>query len=504
MNVLVALDIGTTGTKAALVDPQGRIIASGYAQYPTFTDGKRVEQEPEAWWRATGEALAALWQQAPTGLAVAGVALSGQMQDTILLGTQGALGRAILYSDCRAEDEARQLDEQIGAAELAALSGNPQTASSVLAKWLWLAQHAPAQLAAAQTLLLGAHDYVTWRLCGARTTDYTTAATTGLLALRTNCWDEATLRTLGLNPALLPTLQRAGAQVGMVSADAADLTGLPQGVPIFQGVGDLGATTVGVGAGLPGRLYGYLGTSGWLASTMTQAEPRPDQGIFTLRHPDPTQLIQVAPMLTAGGNLEWLRSLFCSVMGQEAANGVDFDLLNRLAASAPAGSHGLLYLPYLAGERSPFNAPDARACFIGLSAQSGASEMARAVLEGTALAYRALRETLAVEQSGPLLLVGGGAKSPLWAQIFADVLAAPVHVAADPGNAAARGAALIAGQTLGWFEGYMPAPDFFPVAQVYTPNPAHYALYDRLFGLFTLLHRQLESTFAGLAAVRQG
>jgi xylulokinase len=213
-------------------------------------------------------------------------------------------------------------------------------------------------------------------------------------------------------------------------------------------------------------------------------------------------------MLTAGGNLEWLRTLFAAVlgakMGQEAANGVDFGLLNQWAAAAPAGSRGLLYLPYLAGERSPFNAPDARGCFIGLSAQSGASEMSRAVLEGTALAYRALRESLDVVQSGPLLLVGGGAKSPLWAQILADVLAAPVHVAADPGNAAARGAALIAGQTLGWFEGYMPAPDFFPVAQVYTPIPTHGDLYDRLFALFAPLHRQLESTFAGLAAVRRG
>src|SRR5690606_11355042 len=133
-----------------------------------------------------------------------------------------------------------------------------------------------------------------------------------------------------------------------------------------------------------------------------------------------------------------------------ATNGVDFDLLNELAAAAPAGSRGLLYLPYLAGERSPFNAPDARACFIGLSAETSAGEMARAVLEGTALAYRSLREALNVVQSGPLLLVGGGAKSPPWAQVLADVLAAPVHVAADPGNAPARGAALIAGQTLGW------------------------------------------------------
>lgn len=512
MQSIVALDIGTTGVKTALVDRHGRIIASGYAQYSTYADGNRVEQEPEAWWRATVEALATLWRAMPAEVAVAGVALSGQMQDTILLGAEGAVGRAILYSDSRAEAETRLLDERVGAARLAAISGNAQTATSVLAKWLWLAHHAPAELAAAQTILLGAHDYITWRLCGARTTDYTTAATTGLLDLRANHWDEKTIQALGLDPALLPTLQRAGEQVGIVSASAAEMTGLALGTPVFQGVGDLGATTVGVGAGVPGRLYGYLGTSGWLASTLLQAEPAPERGIFTLRHPEPAQFIQVAPMLTAGGNVEWLRGLFqslaTSLSTQEMlAPRVDYDLLNRLAASAPLGGRGLLYLPYLAGERSPFSAPDARACFIGLSAESSPGEMARAVMEGTAFAYRALRDALGPKdvttQDGPLLLVGGGAKSPLWMQILADVLAAPVHVADDPGNAAARGAALIAGQTLGWFEGYIPTPDFFPVAHIYTPIPAHCELYDRLFALFAPLHLQLEHTFTGLASIRR-
>lgn len=504
MDGIVALDIGTTGVKAALLDRQGRVVASGYAQYATFAGGNRIEQEPEAWWQATGEALAALWQEAPTGMGIAAVALSGQMQDTILLGAQGAVGRAILYSDSRADVEARLLDEQIGAAQLAAVTGNPHTPASVFAKWLWLARAEPARLAVAQTLLLGAHDYITWRLCGARTADYTTAATTGLLDLRANRWQETAIRAMGLDPAYLPTLRRAGDPVGTVSAAASQATGLPAGTPVLQGVGDLGATTVGVGAGVPGRFYGYLGTSGWLASTLAQAEPCPERGIFTLRHPDAAQVIQVAPMLTAGGNLEWLRGVL-----DIAADGpgMTYELLNRLAAAAPAGSHGLLYLPYLAGERSPFSAPDARACFIGLSAQTGAGDLARAVMEGTALAYRALRDTLypagAPGPRGPLLLVGGGAKSPVWAQILADVLAAPVQVVADPGNAAARGAALIAGQTLGWFADYAATPDFFPVAQVYAPNPAHGALYDQLYALFAPLHLQLAQTFAGLAALRQ-
>src|SRR5262249_27600631 len=156
-----------------------------------------------------------------------------------------------------------------------------------------------------------------------------------------------TIRAIGLNPALLPELRQAGIQVGAISVDAAQATSLPAGTPVFQGVGDLGATTVGVGAGVPGRLYGYLGTSGWLASTLGEAEPYPERGVFTLRHPDPAQVIQVAPMLTAGGNLEWLRSTFQAVLVSAVGQGavvppVSYDLLNQLATTAPVGSRGLL------------------------------------------------------------------------------------------------------------------------------------------------------------------
>ncbi len=493
---ILAVDIGTTGAKAALVGRDGAILASGYASYPLLTgEGNVVEQEPEEWWRATCQALSQLWDAQPEArMSLAGVILSGQMQDAILLGAEGALGRAILYSDQRAQVEAQELVQRVDPAELVAITGNEQGPASLLAKWLWLARHEPERLAATRTLLLGAQDYVAWRLCGEASTDLTTASTTGLLALFENDWAGDLLDRLGLDLGKLPALHPSGAPLGQVRPAAGD-TGIPAGTPLFQGVGDLGAATVGVGAGLPGRLYAYLGTSGWVAATTAQARPAPERGLFLLRHPEPEHFIPVAPMLTAGGNLEWLRG----VLAEDAL--LAYEALNRLAQEAPPGSRGLLYLPYLAGERSPFSDPHARACFLGLSRSTGRAEMVRAVMEGTALAYRALDQALGVSGSGPMLLAGGGARSPLWCQILADVLDRPVHPVADASNAPARGAAVIAGRSLGWYDSLFPGDGFFPVSQRHRPNPEHRTLYDALYTVFQGLYPQLKESFQALAGL---
>jgi len=500
MEAIIAIDVGTTGTKAALVDRDGRILASGYAGYETRTAaGGVIEQDPQDWWAATCAALAQMWAAAPS-VNPAAVALSGQMQDLILLGEREALGSAILYSDSRAVDEAAQLDAHFGYAKLARITGNEQGASSVLAKWLWLQRHDAERLEQCRTILLGAHDYVRWRLCGQRATDFTTATTTGLLDLGTNDWAHALLEELGLDAARLPALQAADTLSGEVTPVAARETGLPAGAPVFVGSGDLGATTIGAGAGPPGRAYCYLGTSGWIAASVDDATPQPEGGVFTLRHPDPRRYIQVAPMLTAGGNLEWLRSAL-SGDATEPGTSIPYDELNRLAGQAPAGSRGLLYLPYLAGERSPFSDPNARAAFIGITAQTTRAEMTRAVMEGVAMAYRTLYDALGLSAGEPMMLAGGGGKSPVWSQILADALNRPVQVIADPGNAAARGAAVIAGKGLGWYDGYLPADDFFPCTAFFAPHAANRVRYDELYGAFQALYPRLRDTFAILARV---
>lgn len=497
METILAIDIGTTGAKAALVSRDGAVRAAALATYPTHTAaGNVVEQNPQDWWEATCRAVQELWAQTGEKGTIAAVILSGQMQDTILLGDEDVVGPALLYSDSRAQAEAAAIEQYIGASELTDITGNAQGASSVLAKWRWLATHDPARLAATRTILLGSHDYVVWRLCGVRSADPTTAATTGLLDWRARTWAHALLERLGLDADLLPALHPSGSQIGVVGADAAATIGLPAGTPVLQGVGDLGATTVGVGAAEPGAIYAYLGTSGWIAASQDVAVPMPERGVFTICHPQPELWIQVAPVLTAGGNLEWLRGALATPEGAQP----EYAQLNALAAQARPGSGGVIYLPYLNGERSPFSDPNARAGFLGISGATTQADLVRSVMEGTAFAYRSLREALGIEARSPLVLAGGGGKSPVWTQILADVLGQPVQVAAAPGDAPARGAAVIAGHALGWYASLTPGEAFFPVQALYTPVEANVRIYEELYSVFVGLYPALRTTFAALAA----
>lgn len=504
MNTLLALDIGTGGTKATLVTRSGQLIGAGYAEHETNTRaGNRIEQTPADWWRATGAAIAQLRQDEVLEKGqLCGITLSGQMQDLILLGDtsphdHGAIGPAILYSDTRAQAEAQAISAQIGSDDLLRITGNTQDASSLLAKWRWLANHEPDRLAASHTLLLGAHSYVGWRMCGTASCDYTTAATTGLLDLHTNGWATELLERLGLNATMLPPLCPASQRIGSLTEEAAQQLQLPAALPVFAGAGDLAATTVGVGAGEPDRAYCYLGTSGWIATTLTQATPSTDGGIFTLRHPDPQRFIQVAPMLTAGGNLAWARSQVAAPCRGDD----DYETINRMVAAAPTGSHGVLYLPHLAGERSPFRDPDARACYIGISHRTTRADLLRAVMEGVAYAYRSLLEALTTPP-GDLVVAGGGAQSAVWMQILADVVGRTVHVVADPEQATARGAAIIAGRTLGWYDSYAPA-DLFPLAATYAPVTTSHQRYEPLYAAYQQLYPQLRGVFAQLAELQE-
>jgi xylulokinase len=504
MEALIAVDIGTSGAKATLVTRQGRIIASANAEYSTQVDGARVEQNPDDWWQATCTSLRSLPLKAD-GLQPAGIVLSGQMQDLILVGPES--GPAILYSDVRAQPEAQQLFARLGEDYLCRVTANLQDASSLLAKLLWLKTHQPQRYQSAERLLIGAHDYIAWRLSGVSAADYTTAATTGLFHFQENRWAVELLEALGLRSDWLADLAPAEAQVGQVTAEAAQATGLPEGLPVIHGAGDAATATLGAGAGISGRFYVYLGTSGWLAASCEGLPADPHTGIFNLRHPDPARLILIGPMLTAAGNFEWLRRQFgeleMAACGQPGADA--YDLLNQIGGSSPAGSQGIFYLPYLAGERAPFRDPHARGVFLGLSASTTRADLYRALLEGVAYAMRSIRLAMAPDDGSTLdslNLVGGGARSTLWPQIFADVFNCDVNVLAEPENVSARGAALIGGKALGWFETYQPGQDFFPVQASYRPTPAAVETYDRLFEVFRQLYPALQPVFKSLAQAK--
>lgn len=481
MTIFMAIDIGTTGTKAALIDDQLNVLESAYADYGTHTAGGGiVEQAAADWWNAVQTAARAL-----DGSRVEGIVLTGQMQDLILLDAAGETVRpVILYSDTRANEEAIWVNAQIGTEQLAVLTGYDQEAGSLLAKLRWLQHYEPNSLAKAAHLLIGAADVIAHRLTGIYATDMTTAATSGLIDLNSHDWlADGVMNALSLTSIhpLLPRLVSGGTNIGTVMPQVAAMMGVAPDLPVYLGPGDAGAATLGMGGGIPGRPYAYVGTSGWIAFTSTM-QGDAARGVWTLPHPNPELWIGVAPLLTAGGGFDWIRSI---VGAADVAT-----LIDRAIGAHPHGdSTGcLIYLPYLNGERSPIKDPLARGAFIGLSSQHTTEDLAYAVLEGTAFAFRHALEALVQDTSvHALALTGGGARSPGWNQLLANVIGVPTQEAAEPEYTTLRGAVAAA---LGRWDADA------RIAAIYNPDMTAHNYHSRRYAWFKEAYPTLRGLFS--------
>ena len=550
---VLSVDVGTTALKAALLAPDGTALGvseRAYARGTTRGDSGlsgAMEQDPNDWLEAF--ARAARDVLSPHGDAKpAGVALSGQMQNVVLARAGASLRPCLLYSDVRAVEEAELVRRRLRSDEDTAFPlSNFKGAAACLCKWLWLARHDAETLAEAEILLLGAHSFLAYALCGgdrsAAACDPTTASTTGLLAAGPSSTDARwAAETCGLfpgvDPALLPPLLLGFAPppVGEIAPRTADTLQLPANlkrVPVFHGVGDLASTTVGavgVGAG-GGAGYAYCGTSGWIArvrergadvfetdatSSMTSdsndlsSGKRKPATTFALLHPDPKLEIVAASMVTAGGNVEWARGALLAKETENAPKDVD-----GAAASAPPGSEGVLFLPHLNGERSPFTDATARGCFVNLSPSTTTGHMCRAVLEGVAYNYRALADALVLplDESAPMPFLGGGANSPLWTQIIADITKRTLAPLPDASTVAARGCAAGAFERLGLWgppaggvgeQGRRAEPPagYFPRGsgdrgEAFAPDMDAAATHDKHYAVWCKLHDALADAGAG-------
>lgn len=482
----LAFDIGTTGTKAALLDSDGRTMRSAYRDYPTHSgDGGVMEQDARQWWAAACEAA----REVEAG-AIEGIVLTGQMQDVILIDTQGEpTYPVILYSDSRAVHEAVAIQAAIGADHLVALTGNGQEAGSLLAKLRWLQAHEPTALDRAAHMLTGAADYLAFRLTGVAATDTTTASTTGLMELESRTWLQPDLlKVAGIESSgrLFPRLVAGGTHIGSAHETGAAAFGVPAGTPVYLGPGDAGAATLGAGGGAGGTPYAYIGTSGWVAFSSDQRS-NPTSGAFNLAHPIPQQVICIAPLLTAGGNLDWIKR----VTGAES----HAEMIEAAIQTPPSN---LLYLPYLNGERSPFSDPFARGAFIGLNSSHNQVDLTRAVLEGVAFAYRHALDSLITTPVSRLILTGGGTRSAGWNQLITDVIGVDVAIADDASNVGLRGALLAAQVWRGERSSYR--LDTVPVSASLRPNDALYEAYTRKYGWFQEAYRCLKDLFGQMSA----
>ena len=418
------LDVGTSGVKGLALDAEGEVIAAAQAAYPLSTPRPGwAEQDPEDWWRA-GEAV--LERLRAAAGPPQGIGLSGQMHGLVALDSEDRVLRpAILWNDQRTAAECRQIESTLGLARLIALTGNRALPGFTAPKLLWLRNNEPDVFARIARIALP-KDYVRLRLCGEHATDVADASGTLLLDVAGRRWSEEVLGALELDPAWLPRVLESP-QVSGATAD---------GVPVAAGAGDQAAGALGVGVDRAGPVSVVLGTSGVVFAALQRYASDPQARVHAFCHAVPGAWHAMGVMLSAAGSLQWLQSIL----------DVDYDVLTSEAATWPPASEGLVFLPYLAGERTPHADPDARGSYTGLSLRHDRGALVRALLEGVAFGLRDSLDLIA-ELGGPPALgrvSGGGARSAEWLRILASVLELPLERVAVQ-DAAAFGAALLGG-----------------------------------------------------------
>ncbi len=430
MTTLIGIDVGTTATKGLAIDPDGTVLARQEAEYPLSTPRPGwAEQDPDDWWRATQTVLKHLADAAGTP---AGIGLSGQMHGLVALDTDDKpLRPAILWNDQRTQAECDEIEQTIGLERLIALTGNRALTGFTAPKLLWLRHHEPDVYARIKRIALP-KDYVRLRLTGEHATDVSDASGTVLLDVAHRRWSETVLTALDIDPAWLPRTLESPERSGETQ----------DGIPVAAGAGDQAAGALGVGVDRPGPLSIALGTSGVVFAALDEFAADAQARVHAFCHAVPNAWHAMGVMLSAAGSLAWLRNTI--------APNTSYDTLTKEAEAWPPGTENLLFLPYLAGERTPHADPDARGAFAGLSIRHDRGALTRAVLEGVAFGLRDSLDLIAQLGDRPERgrVAGGGARSDLWMKIIASSLELPLErVQVDEG--AAFGAAILAGVAAG-------------------------------------------------------
>lgn len=495
MQALIGIDIGTSGCKALLLDVRGAVIAVDTVTYPLSQPRPGwTEQDPELWIDGARRAIAGVLAKAP-GLELLAVGLSGQMHGLVPLdAAQHVLRPAILWNDQRNAAECEWITQAAGGLEgLLAATDNRMLVGYTGGKILWMQRHEP-ELFARLVTVLNPKDYLRLRLTGEVASEVSDASGTGLFNVRSRQWATGLIETVGIDPALLPPVFESQVISGRVSAQGAALFGLPQGTPVAGGGGDSVIQTIGSGVIAPGELQTTIGTAGILAAALDTPQDNPDGRLQIFCNVAADKWHCMGVSLNAGGSMNWFRDTFCA--------GVPFEQMAAEATDSPPGAHGLLFMPYLNGERCPYPDPVLRAAFIGLTARHQRGDMARAVMEGTVYAFAdmyALMRPLGI--SGQVIKAsGGGARSVLWRQLQADIFGCDVVTTEGAAEGAAFGAALVAGLAVNvWDDAASAAANCRSITRQ-APNGATAELHAQAHRIYRNLYPALRETFVELGA----
>jgi xylulokinase len=492
----LGIDSSTTATKALLIDEGGQVVAVASSEY-TYETPQPLwsEQEPKLWWDATVESIREVMRSSGVSAdEVKGVGLTGQMHGLVLLDDENNVLRpALLWNDQRTSSQCDDIRERLGKEHLIQVTGNDALTGFTAPKILWVQQEEPEVYQKIAHILLP-KDYVRFKLSGEFAIDRAGGAGTLLFDVRERDWSLEVLDALGIDRGWLPETYEGTEVTSLISAVAAETTGLKEGTPIVGGGGDQAAAAVGTGAVEEGIVSLSLGTSGVVFATTDQPAIEPDGRLHAFCHAVPGKWHLMGVMLSAAGSLRWHRDTF--------APGVDFDSLLEPATDIPPGSDGLVFLPYLTGERTPYPDPLARGAFVGLTIRHDLPHLSRAVLEGVAFGLRDSFELMKAAGLGDITHVrvtGGGAKSPFWRQILADVLQAEL-VTVNSEEGAAYGAALLAATGIGVFSDVPSACQQVIQIKGRTMPGAAADQYDELYPIYRQLYPALKPSFQVLSA----
>ena len=502
---LLGHDIGTSGDKAALFDTEGNLIASYTSHYETYYEGSGyVEQDPEEWWRAFCYSTRNLINN--TGIDagdIAGISFSGQMLGCTCIDKSGkVLRRSIIWADQRAQAQQREISSKISAEEYYRITGHPLTASYGLLKLLWIKENENSVYKNTWKAL-NSKDYIAYRLTGNAITDYSDACGFGFYNLIKNQWDEELLKLTEIDKDKLPSPCSAVTNVGVVTKEAAELTGLKEGTPVIIGSGDGVAANVGAGSIAPGNGYICLGTSGWIS--ITSNKPLFDKELRTVTWPHmvPGLYAPNGTMQYAAGCYQWIKNIFTEKFHESRESLSSYEKMNLKVAESDVGAKDLIFLPYLLGERAPLWNPDAKGCWIGLTPETTEADIFRSVIEGVSMHYSLIRDVLDPEHKlGELTLIGGGAKGDVWRNTLSDVMNVCIKVPQILEEAGTIGAAVCAGVGAGIYKDFSAVKRFNNISDIREANQKNYSVYKGKSKVFKASYEAMKPVFLMLGEGR--
>ena len=501
MKYVLGIDIGTSGAKCLLMDPTGRVVASALKDYPLYTPRPGwAEQNPDDWWNAAVLGIRELLsKEKDSAQKIAGISFSGQMHGLVALNREGKVIRpAILWCDQRTQKQCESITKTAGGLQgLLGLTNNCMLTGYTGGKLLWLREEEPDSFHS-MVKFLCPKDYIRFKLTGVPATDVSEASGTGFFDTRARKWCESLISMVHLPRSVFPDAVESTEQAGSVTEEAAELTGLPTGIPCYAGGGDAVIQAVGSGLVSPGTIGIVIGTAGNVSMSFNAFTPNPEGKLQMFCGNEPGLWTSFGATQTAGGAYRWVRDMFCRDLVHEAKRTGQnvYELMNHEAEQAGPGAHGILFAPYLSGERCPYPDPNARGIFYGMSLSTTREDMIRAVMEGITFSLRQIagiyQELMPLEAA---VSSGGGAASPLWLQMQADIFGLPVKTVSAASEGGAYGAALVGGVGCGMFNNLADAVSVIRTETVQYPCKENQEIYARNYRLYQSLYPAAKPIF---------